>query len=168
MQFSVGDKVLFKEDSLRGEIIKVNSLYKVLVLTQDGFEINVSVKKLVKIEKGTDIASSYGEVYYSKDKISELSKSQKQQKSQSILKVDLHIELLTSNYHYMDNFEIVQLQLNVCQGKVEKALNSNITKIEIVHGIGTGLLKDEVHKLLRSYNLRYYLTKDGGATEVYL
>ena len=36
--------------------------------------------------------------------------------------VDLHVELLTDNFQHMDNFEIVQMQLDVCQKKVEKAL----------------------------------------------
>ena len=168
MQFTIGDKVLFKKDDLKGEIIRVSSIYKVTVLTDDGFEMNISIKDLVKVEAGTDKATSYGEIGYSKDKISKSLKSQKQENSQSILKVDLHIELLTDNFQYMDNFEIVQIQLDLCQKKIEKALNSNYQKIIIVHGIGTGVLKTEVHKLLSHYRLRYYLSKDAGTTEVML
>jgi len=168
MQFTIGDKVLFKKDDLKGEIIRVSSIYKVTVLTDDGFEMDISVKDLVKVEVGTDKAASYGEIGYSKDKASGSLKSKKQEKSQTMLKVDLHIELLTDNYQYMDNFEIVQIQLDLCQKKIEKALNSNYQKIIIVHGIGTGVLKAEVHKLLSHYMLRYYLSKDAGTTEVML
>jgi len=168
MQFTIGDKVLFKKDDLRGEIIRINSLYKVTVLTDDGFEMNISTKDLVQVELGTDKAISYGEIGYSKDKISKSLKSKKQETNQAILKVDLHIELLTDNFQYMDNFEIVQIQLDICQQKIEKALNSNYQKIIIVHGIGMGVLKAEVHKLLNHYRLRYYLSKDAGATEVML
>jgi len=166
MQFTIGDKVIFKKDDLKGEIIRINSLYKVTVLTDDGFEMNISTKDLVKVEAGTDKVISYGEMCYSKDKTSKSLQSQKQERSQTILKIDLHIELLTDNFQYMDNFDIVQIQLNVCQKKIEKALNSNYQKIIIVHGIGTGVLKTEIHKLLQNYKLRYYLSKDGGATEV--
>ena len=168
MQFSVGDKILFKNEDFEGEIIRINSPYKVTVLSIDGFEMNVSVKDLVKIEEGTDKAISYGKNFYSKDSDSKRIKSQKTQRSQRVLKVDLHIELLTSNYQEMDNFEIVQIQLNECCNKIEKALSSKITKLEIIHGIGEGTLKNEVHTILKNYNLRFYLTKDGGATEVYL
>ena len=80
MQFTIGDKVLFKKDDLKGEIIRVNSLYKVTVLTDDGFEMNISIKDLVKVEVGTDKAISYGEIGYSKDRISKTFKSQKQEK----------------------------------------------------------------------------------------
>ena len=167
MLFTVGDKILFKKENMQGEIIRINSPYKVTVLSIDGFEIHVSVKDLVKIEKGTDKATSYGQNLYSKDSNFKIQKSQKQQRSQKTLKVDLHIELLRSNYQYLDNFEIVQIQLNECHNKIEKCLNSKITKLEIIHGIGEGILKNEVHTILRNYNLRFYLTIDGGATEVY-
>ena len=166
MAFKIGDKVLFKNEKLKGEVIKINSNYKLTVLSSDGFELNVAVKDLVKIEKGTDKAISYGENIYTKDIDSRSSKSQKKKKSQTVLKIDLHIESLTSNYHYLDNFEIVQLQLNECHKKIQQAINSNISKLIIVHGIGTGVLKSEVHKLLRNYKLRFYLSKDAGATEV--
>ena len=166
MQFSVGDKILFKKENIQGEVVRINSLYKVTVLSEDGFEMNVSVNDLAGVEGDTDKSISYGEVSYQKDKVTSTKKPSKQQRSQSVLEVDLHIELLTSNYNYMDNFEIVQIQLNECQNKIEKALNSNFQKLIIVHGVGTGVLKTEVHSLLNNYKLRYYLSKDGGATEV--
>jgi dsDNA-specific endonuclease/ATPase MutS2 len=62
----------------------------------------------------------------------------------------------------------VQIQLNECSRKIEKYLNTNIYRIEIIHGVGEGVLKKEVHLILKSYNLRFYLSKDGGSTEVYL
>ena len=168
MEFQLGDKVLFKKEDLKGEVVKVNSAYKLTILTSDGFEVNVSAKDIVKIEKGTDKAISYGDVFYQKDSDKRASKSIKQQRSQTVLKIDLHIELLTSNYHYMDNFEIVQLQLNACYEQLQYAMNSKITKVEIVHGIGEGILRNEVHQILKNYKLRYYLSKNGGSTEVML
>ena len=68
----------------------------------------------------------------------------------------------------MDNFEIVQLQLNECYERLQYAMNSKITKVEIVHGIGEGILRNEVHQILKNYKLRYYLSKNGGSTEVML
>ena len=168
MKFSIGDKVVFKKENIKGKIVRINSLYKVRVLSKEGFEMNVSVKDLVKIDKGTDNVDSYGLTFLSKDSPSTVVKPKKSQRSITVLKVDLHIELLTKHYKHMDSFEIVQVQLNECSTKIKKALNSNIEKLEIVHGIGEGILKDEVHSILRSYNLRFYLAKDGGSTEVYL
>ena len=82
MLFTVGDKILFKKENMKGEIIRINSPYKVTVLSIEGFEIHVSVKDLVKIEKGTDKVTSYGQNLYSKDSNFKIQKSQKQQRSQ--------------------------------------------------------------------------------------
>ena len=168
MEFKLGDKVLFKTENQKGEVIKINSFYKVTVKTDDGFEVFAATKELVKVEINTDIASAYGNNFYKKDSDNKSSDSFKRDKSSTVIKIDLHIELLTKNYHYLDNFEIVQFQLNECHQRIEKALNSNCQKLIIIHGIGTGTLKAEVHKLLRNYNLRFYLAKDSGATEVML
>tara|TARA_B110000459_G_scaffold134790_1_gene147289 strand:- start:69 stop:575 length:507 start_codon:yes stop_codon:yes gene_type:complete len=168
MQFQLGDKILFKTESQKGIIVKINSNYKVTVLTEDGFEVLASVKDLVKVKVDTDKAKAYGNFFLQKDSKNKSSNSFKRDKSSTILKIDLHIELLIDSYQYLDNFEIVQIQLNECHLKIENALNSNYQKLIIVHGIGTGSLKSEVHKLLRNYNLRFYLSKDAGATEVML
>ena len=168
MQFKLGDKILFKTENQKGEIVKINSIYKVTVQTEDGFEVFASVKDLVKVEVNTDKAFAYGNYFHQKDNDNKSSNSFKRDKSSTILKIDLHIELLIGSYQYLDNFEIVQIQLNECHLKIENALNSNYQKLIIVHGIGTGSLKSEVHKLLRNYNLRFYLSKDAGATEVML
>jgi len=162
------EKILFKTESLKGEIVKINSTYKVTVKTEDGFEVLSSVKDLVKVEVNTDKAVAYGNHFHQKDNDNKSSSSFKRDKSSTILKIDLHIELLSGSYQYLDNFEIVQIQLNECHLKIEKALHSNYQKLIIVHGIGIGTLKAEVHKLLRNYNLRFYLSKDAGATEVML
>ena len=166
MQFKLGDKILFKTENQKGEIVKINSNYKVTVQTEDGFEILASVGDLVNVEVNTDKAIAYGNYFHHKDNDYKSSNPFKRDKSSTVLKIDLHIELLSGSYQYLDNFEIVQIQLNECHLRIEKAFHSNYQKIIIVHGIGTGSLKSEVHKLLRKYNLRFYLTKDAGATEV--
>ena len=168
MQCKLGDKILFKTESQKGEIVKINSAYKLTVKTEDGFEVTASIKDLVKIESNTDKAVAYGNYFYKKDRDIKSDNIYKRDKSISVLKIDLHIELLSNNYEYLDNFEIVQIQLSECHKKIEKALHSNYEKLIIVHGIGSGSLKNEVHKLLLNYNLRFYLSKDAGATEVML
>ena len=167
MKFVIRDKIIFKNENIHGEIIKINSPYKVRILSSEGLEMNVSVRDLIKVEQGTDKASSYGTNFFQKEEYSKLVKSQKKQRSQSQLKIDLHIELLSSNYMNLDDLEIVQIQINECYNKIEYALNSNVNKLEIIHGIGGGVLKDRVHEILKIYNLRFYLSKDGGATEVF-
>ena len=40
--------------------------------------------------------------------------------------------------------------------------------LEIVHGIGEGVLKSEVHKAFKLYNLTFFESQDSGSTEVLL
>ena len=45
-------------------------------------------------------------------------------------------------------------------------INSNIHKLVIIHGRGEGVLKKEVHSLLKRYQLRYFESLNGGSTDV--
>ena len=55
----------------------------------------------------------------------------------------------------MQNYEIVQMQIEYCKKELDLAMLKAKHSLEIVHGIGEGVLKEEVHKLLRLYNLSY-------------
>ena len=168
MKFKVGDNVIFKKEKQSGIIVKINSFYKVKIETSDGFSIDVSVDDIILTDSITEKPSAYGSDILHKDVLNNNKPSSKQKRSQTVLKIDLHVELLTSDYKNMDNSEIIQLQLTTCQKKLEYSLNSKITKVIIIHGIGKGVLKEQVHQLLQDYKLRYYLSRDGGATEVIL
>ena len=66
------------------------------------------------------------------------------------------------------NSEIVQIQMDYCRKELDLAMIKGRQSIEIIHGIGEGILMNEVHKLLDLYNLRYYVSNDSGSTEVIL
>ena len=166
MKFKVGDNIIFKKEKQSGVVVKINSLYKVKIETSDGFDVNVSVDDIILTDSITEKSSAYATDLLHKDVLNSNKPASKQQRSQTVLKIDLHVELLTSDYQYMHNSEIIQLQLETCHKKLEYALNSKITKVIIIHGIGKGVLKEQVHQLLQDYKLRYYLSRDGGATEV--
>ena len=101
-----------------------------------------------------------------KDNQSNKNKKTKIVSNLNVLKLDLHIENLISDYQQMTNFEIVQVQVKKCEDFLLKSFNTNVQKLIIVHGIGEGVLKKEVHELLNRYQLRYYESLNGGSTEV--
>ena len=172
MKFLLGDNVIFKLNNLKGKIISINSDHRVTVLTEDGFEMDVSSKDIVKIENSELVMKSYGENFPVKDVDSKVEKKIykkiKNKDDRSILKIDLHTESLNIGNNLL-NHEILFYQIEECHKAINTALNSNtIKKLEIVHGIGNGRLKEEVHSILNDYNLRYYLTNNGGCTEVFI
>lgn len=85
--------------------------------------------------------------------------------------VDLHIGELVDDYAKMDANQILNYQLNYFVRCLESAINSYITKVTFIHGVGEGVLKNKMMAILAEYdNIR---TKDAslknfgyGATEI--
>jgi dsDNA-specific endonuclease/ATPase MutS2 len=94
------------------------------------------------------------------------------QKNEVILEVDLHINQLTKSTRNMDNYDMLNLQLDTAKRKIEFAVSKRISKIVFIHGVGEGVLKFELQRLLNKYPVKYYdasYKKYGlGATEVYV
>src|SRR5690606_17240604 len=89
------------------------------------------------------------------------------------MEVDLHIHQLTPSYKGMGNFEILNLQLETAKHRLEFAMAKRIQKVVFIHGVGEGVLREELYSLFRRYeNVKYYdadYQKYGlGATEVYI
>ena len=88
--------------------------------------------------------------------------------------IDLHIEKLTADYRSMSNAEMMQLQLMRFQQALERAIAHRAEKFYVIHGVGSGKLKQEIHKLLRQYKEVKSFNNDRnprygyGATEVIL
>jgi len=88
--------------------------------------------------------------------------------------IDLHIEALTKEAHVMDNAEMIHLQLGKFQQALERAIANGIDKFYVIHGIGSGRLKKEIHRVLRNYkevksfNNNYHPRYGYGATEIIL
>ena len=87
--------------------------------------------------------------------------------------VDLHIEKLTDSWKHLTNFEILTLQLKAFEKYYELAVAHRQPILTIIHGVGTGKLKDEIHDSLRlkkevkSFVNQYNPSYGYGATEVY-
>ncbi len=167
MKFKVGDNIVFKHEKQCGTILKIVN-GKLLVKNSDGFEEIVSSNDIILYDENTDKVTAYGIDFDIKDDQIKKRKTKKNQRFSKVLKIDLHIELIIDYYKELENHEIVKIQLKKCENAIRKAMNTRIEKIIIVHGIGVGTLKKEVHQLLDQYNFRYYTSQDGGSTEVML
>ncbi len=65
--------------------------------------------------------------------------------------VDLHIEHLTNNYAQLSSPEIVALQLKTFETAVENAVANGMTEITFIHGVGSGTLRNELHRRLSKH-----------------
>ena len=64
--------------------------------------------------------------------------------------VDLHIEQLVDVYRGLSNSEIMDIQLKALERYLYLAIIHKQERMIIIHGLGTGALKDAVHRLLKT------------------
>lgn len=87
--------------------------------------------------------------------------------------VDLHIEKLTDNPTSLSNFEKLALQLKTFEKFYDLAVANRQPTFIVVHGIGSGKLRDEIHEILRlkrevkSFVNQYHPSFGYGATEIF-
>jgi hypothetical protein len=87
--------------------------------------------------------------------------------------VDLHIEKLTNDWQKMSSSEKLDLQLNTFEQHYDAALQHHQSMLIIIHGVGTGKLREEIHELLRlKKEVKYFVNQfhpsfGYGATEIY-
>jgi hypothetical protein len=87
--------------------------------------------------------------------------------------IDLHIENLIPDHKGLSNSEIVDIQLKALERAVYQAIMRHQERLVIIHGLGSGVLREAVHKFLRevpetSQFVNEWQGKYGfGATEVH-
>lgn len=87
--------------------------------------------------------------------------------------IDLHIEHLVGSPRGMSNAEIIKIQLDALQRHLHSAIVHRQDRLIVIHGLGKGKLRDEVHAVLKSTPevARFKNEWSGkygfGATEVY-
>lgn len=87
--------------------------------------------------------------------------------------VDLHIEVLRDDYQFMQNSEILNIQMTCFEKNIDAALVHRMPSIIFVHGVGNGVLQNQIHKYLGKHQ-QVRTFKDAqkekfgyGATEVF-
>lgn len=87
--------------------------------------------------------------------------------------VDIHIEKLSDNFKHMSNFEILTMQLHEFQKWYDLAVAHRQPSLIIIHGVGTGKLRDEIHDILKTkrevktFINQYHPQFGYGATEIF-
>lgn len=87
--------------------------------------------------------------------------------------IDLHIEKLSDYWNKMSNAEKLDLQLKTFEKYYDLALEHHQSMLIIVHGVGEGILRNEIHNRLRnkkevkSFVNQFHPSFGYGATEIY-
>ncbi|WP_299364247.1 Smr/MutS family protein [Winogradskyella sp.] len=177
MKIKVGDLVETIDDNVSGVVIRVLE-ESIILETTDGFEFQFDKSELMVTSSKNNLDS----VIYDED--IELVKKEKEvtRRNPSIavkpkerhvpkFEVDLHIHHLTDSTKGMTNFDMLNLQLDTARQQLEFAIRKRIPKMVFIHGVGEGVLRQELETLLGRYNnVQFYdadyKTYGIGATEV--
>jgi len=87
--------------------------------------------------------------------------------------VDLHIEKITDDWSGLSNHEIVTLQLKTFEKYYDLAVAHMQPSLIVIHGIGTGRLREEIHEQLKhrkevkTFVNQYHPAFGYGATEIF-
>lgn len=145
MKFQIGEKVLFLHDTGYGIVKAINGDSSLQVLDENGFERRCTLGEVCKL-----VAEDFGEASVSESVESRLVSGKKIK--MDIPELDLHIENLSESTRGLTNHEIVQLQLKALKDFLQEIQSKKIRKVLIIHGVGEGVLRQEVHYILRSIN----------------
>lgn len=174
-QFKIGDTVETIDDVIKGVVESVNGS-TITIVSDDGFPLSFNAQELVLISDDIRV-SNYDVAKIKKEK--EIPKRRKapavktKERTAPKMEVDLHINQLVKNPKSMGKFDMLNLQLDTAKRQLNFAINKRIQKVVFIHGVGEGVLKEELGYLFRKYdNVKFYdadYQKYGlGATEVYI
>ncbi|MFK5974175.1 MAG: DNA mismatch repair protein MutS [Flavobacteriaceae bacterium] len=175
--FEVGDSVEGIDDTVKGVVIRVKS-DEITIESNEGFVLDFHASELVKMPAyGSIHVTNYEAAQVKKEK--ELRPTRKsritkvKERNAPKMEVDLHINQLVKSSKGLSSHEILNIQMETAKRQLEFAIRKRIQKIVFIHGVGEGVLREELYYLFGRYeNVKYYdadYQKYGmGATEVYM
>ncbi len=165
MKFRTDDIVAFLNDTGTGKVIAVEG-ESVQVLNEFDFEEWYPQSELI-LRKRLEI----GHVEQKDQSAPRAASSETYLPSE--LEKDLHFNQLVEFPKNFNNYEMLNIQLREARKCIDKARGAGIKKVILIHGVGEGRLKEEIHSMLeRMDKLQFYdanyLKYGSGATEVQL
>lgn len=145
---NVGDLVSVIDENLRGKVLKVIA-DQVKIEDEHGFIYNFSKDKLTIID--SDLYENSPII-----KKKETPKITSKKHNKAPLKLDLHFESLVKNPSDYEAFERLMIQREKLQETIDFCRKNKIKTLQIIHGIGDGVLQKMVYDILEGLtNIEY-------------
>lgn len=183
--FSKGDRIAFLDEVGGGVVLDVLGPGRLRVRSDDGFELVKSTKEVVLFDRqvaeqayrisdhqaGMVAANDVMEEKRRKKSSIRPGKTPKKADDGGVAEVDLHLHELVEDETRLSQGEKLRFQLAYFERALEAAIRDGKRKLIVIHGVGEGVLREEVRKVLQYYeNVRFHdgdMSRYGvGATEV--
>ncbi|HQW06949.1 MAG: Smr/MutS family protein [Flavobacteriales bacterium] len=180
-----GDRVAFIDEVGGGVVLDLLMPGRVRVRTDDGFELVKFIREVVPYDRNAAeqayrITDHQAGMVAANDVMDEqrkkrigmrLGKTPKRPEDGGVAEVDLHLHELVEDETRFSDGEKLRYQLAYFERSLEAAIRDGKRKLIVIHGIGEGVLREEVRKVLQYYeNVRFHdanMARYGsGATEV--
>ena len=164
------------DEALEGKVLAIEP-EAIRILTEDGLEIEVAPADLVRVPDAGASDLRQAAVHPKPEPASRprtpSRKASGRKRKVPPMEVDLHAEKLFPSLRNINPYEILDRQLDTARGQLEFAIRNRIQRIVFIHGVGQGVLREELRTLFRRYDGVQYRTADfrvygEGATEVYI
>ncbi|MFT4753267.1 MAG: hypothetical protein ACI85Q_000806 [Salibacteraceae bacterium] len=182
MKFLVGDKVHLLDEDGEGVITEILNANQVLV-DLEGFSFEFDISNILKVNSNNEV------VHHRKDlqsdfKLDNLKSDTRKEVLQHIPKkvfqrvsksgypeIDLHIYELVDKPQNLSNSEMLQIQNFRLEQFIQDCITSLVSELVVIHGVGEGVLKQEVRSILSSHGNMEFWDADfreygSGATHV--
>ena len=137
-----GDLVSVIDDELKGTIISIKEK-KVTIEDEHGFPYDYDAAELVLYQ-----ADLYDQIKTPRKEEVSKNISKKHDKKPAVL--DLHFDKLVKNTSEYNSSERLFRQKEKLLNMLDYCRNNNLKKLEIIHGIGDGVLQKMVYEVLES------------------
>lgn len=183
--FSKGDRIAFLDEVGGGVVLDLLGPGRLRVRTDDGFELVKLTKEVVLFdrqvaEQAYRISDHQAGMVAANDVMEEQrrrkssirpGKTPKKADDGGVAEVDLHLHELVEDESRLSQGEKLRYQLAYFERSLEAAIRDGKRKLIVIHGVGEGVLREEVRKVLQYYeNVRFHdgdMSRYGvGATEV--
>ena len=152
MNYKIGDKVSLVDQCAQAYVLQILSNGLIRIELDDDFKTELTVKPS-QLAPYKDLSAYHTAKIKPKENkfqksASTAPKLAQQALTKHTLEVDLHIEKLVKNTSGLSNTEMVEIQLRTVKQVLFENRTKKGLKIVFIHGVGKGVLKNEIHKLI--------------------
>ena len=163
MRYKPGQKIVFMDEPGGGVVQSVGDGF-VVVLDDSGFDQKCRLNEIAPVHGEEYRLNSEDIVAINEDESYATIRHQVRKgvltgkrKYIDVWEIDLHIEEITDSHSGLSNGEIVTKQMRELRTFFQRAKSRRIRKLVVIHGVGLGVLKEEVRSFLdKQSSIDYY------------